>query len=249
MTAVAIVNVVNERPSWARPLLGLSGGLVAGGALLAALRLPGHAATVWLEASAVAGSTVLLTAVTWWLTGRAGVTDQKTVLTWGLGPGFVLGGLWIAEIAFNNLAPHSLSTGGARGVVDNATWAVVGLGTVAVAAGVTLRTRRWRSGLRTGVWCGVASGLGASTGGAVLLAVLRTSVEHDPLMRGEWQQRGAGVDLATYVTQETMAGVWGHLWVLGIMQGALLGLITAALTAAVVGAGRARETAVLGDAG
>jgi hypothetical protein len=68
-------------------------------------------------------------------------------------------------------------------------------------------------------------------------------------MRGEWQQRGAGVDLATYVTQETMAGVWGHLWVLGIMQGALLGLITAALTAAVVGAGRARETAVLGDAG
>jgi hypothetical protein len=42
--------------------------------------------------------------VTWWPTGRADRRDQRVVLTWGLGSGLVLGGLWIAEIAFNNLA-------------------------------------------------------------------------------------------------------------------------------------------------
>ena len=35
-----------------------------------------------------------------------------------------------------------------RGVVDNATWAVVAVATFAVVVNVTVRTRRWRSGLR-----------------------------------------------------------------------------------------------------
>jgi hypothetical protein len=104
------------------------------------------------------------------------------------------------------------------------------------AVRVTVRTRRWRSGLRAGVWSGVASGLGAALGGAILLAFLRPYVERDPLMLSEWKQRGSGSDLATYVTRETLAGVGGHLWVLGIVQGALLGLIAAVLTATVIGA-------------
>jgi hypothetical protein len=208
--------------------------LVAFSLVLAAVRLPVRDLTVWAESLLVAGSAVALVAVTWLLTGRRDTLDQRIVLGGGLGSGLVLGGLWMAEIAFNNLTPHALSTAGARGVLDNATWAVVGVVTVVVAGAVAARTHRWRSGLRAGVWSGVGSGLGAALGGAVLLAFLRSSVEGDPLMRTEWQQRGQSVDLAVYVTRETMAGVGGHLWVLGVVQGALLGVIGSSVVSMVI---------------
>jgi hypothetical protein len=82
------------------------------------------------------------------------------------------------------------------------------------------------------VWSGVGSGLGAALGGGVLLAFFRSFVEADPLMRDEWRQRGAAANLSVYVTQETMAGVGGHLWLLGVAQGALLGLIASSVVIA-----------------
>lgn len=220
--------------AWVRPALVAVGGLVAAGALVAAIRLPVRDSTVWAESLAVAGSVIVLVAVAWWLAGRAGAPDRGLVLGWGLGSGLVLGGLWILEIGFNNLTPHSVSTAGARGVLDNVTWALVGVVTVVVAVAVTVRTGRWRSGLRAGVWSGVGSGLGAALGGALLLALFRTSVEDDPLMRDEWRRLGGGVGLPAYVARETMAGVGGHLWVLGVAQGALLGLLASLVAVAVV---------------
>ena len=124
-----------------------------------------------------------LAALVWWLTRPGGVPDRRLVLDRGLGSGLVLGGLWMAEIGFNNLAPPEVSTASSRGVVDNVTWAIVGVVTVAVVVLVTARTRRWRSGLRAGVWSGVGSGLGAGLGGALLLAFLRDFVVRDPLMQ------------------------------------------------------------------
>jgi hypothetical protein len=235
------MRAVDPRPVWSRPALVAVGGVVALALLVAAARLPSGDPTVWREALAVAGSAVALVVVAWWLTGRTAPPDRDVVLGWGLGSGFLLGALWMAEIAFNNLTPHAVSTAGTRGVLDNLTWAIVGVGTIAVAVAATVRTRRWRSGLRAGVWSGVGSGLGAALGGAVLLAALRPFVERDPLMLAEWQQRGAGTDLATYVTRDTMAGVGGHLWVLGIAQGALLGLVAALLTTAAL---RLRRTSL-----
>jgi len=221
-------------PVWARPALVTAGASIAAAVVLAVVRLPARDAAVWAESLTVAVSVVALVAVTWWLTGRADRQDQHVVLTWGLGSGLVLGGLWIAEIAFNNLTPHTVSTAGTRGVLDNLTWAVVGMGTVVAAGGVAARTGRWRSGLRAGVWSGVGSGLGAALGGAVLLACFRSFVEDDPLMRDEWRLRDHGVDLSLYVTRETMAGVGGHLWVLGVVQGALLGLLASSVIVAVI---------------
>jgi hypothetical protein len=234
MTAMAIVSSATKRAGWARPALVTAGGLTAAAAVLAAVRLPARDSTAWLESLVVAGSTVAMVAVTWWLTGRADRADQRLVLTWGLGSGLLLGGLWIGEIAFNNLTPHTVSTAGTRGVLDNVTWAVVGVVTAAAAGAVTARTRRWRSGLRAGMWSGVGSGLGAALGGAVLLAAFRSSVEQDPLMLDEWRRRGPGLDLSVYVTRETMAGVGGHLWVLGLAQGALLGLIASSVVIVVI---------------
>jgi hypothetical protein len=231
---MAIAGVAIDRPVWARPALVTAGASIAAAAVLAVVRLPVRDSEVWVESLTVAVSAVALVAVTWWLTGRAARQDQHVVLTWGLGSGLVLGGLWIAEIAFNNLTPHTVSTAGARGVLDNLTWAVVGMGTVGAAGGVAARTGRWRSGLRAGVWSGVGNGLGAALGGALLLAFFRSFVEEDPLMRGEWRLRDRGVDLSLYVTRETMAGVGGHLWVLGVVQGALLGLLASSVIVAVI---------------
>jgi hypothetical protein len=140
----------DRRPAWVRSFLAVSGGLVAGGAVTAAVRLPAQDAAVWLEALAVAGSTLVLVAVAWWLTGRPDVLERRIVLAWGLGSGAILGALWIAEIAFNSLTPHSISTASARGVLDNAAWVIVGVVTVAAAARVTAITRRWRCGVRAG---------------------------------------------------------------------------------------------------
>ena len=226
--------MATDRPVWARPALVTAGGTIAAAATLAVIRLPVRDSAVWVESLAVAASAIALVATTWWLTGRAERRDQRVVLTWGLGSGLALGGLWIAEIAFNNLTPHTVSTAGTRGVLDNLTWAVVGMGTVVAAGGVAARTRRWRSGLRAGVWSGVGSGLGAALGGALLLAFFRSFVEDDPLMRSEWRLRDPGADLSLYVTRETMAGVGGHLWVLGVMQGALLGLLASSVIIAVI---------------
>ncbi|WP_432993861.1 hypothetical protein [Dactylosporangium sp. CA-233914] len=237
---MAIVNPVDVAPVWIRPVVAVVGGVVALAALLAAVRLPVLDTVAWAESVAVAGSAVVLVAVTWWLAGRARVPDRRVVLRSGLGSGLLLGLLWVAEIGFNNLTPHTVSTAAARGVLDNVTWAVVGILTLVVAAAITARTRRWRSGLRAGVWSGVGSGLGAALGGAILLAFLRAFVEDDPLMRAEWQQRGMDVALPAYVSRETMAGVGGHLWVLGVGQGAVLGLIASLLT---IAASRARAAA------
>lgn len=245
MTVVADVDSAGVRPDWVRPALVAVGGLTVCAVLLTAVRLPVPDPIVWSEALAVAGSAVALIVSTWWLVGRADASDRHVVLAWGLGCGLVLGGLWIAEIAFNNLTPHTVSTPAARGVLDNATWAVVAVVTTCTAAAAAARTGRWRSGLRTGVWSGVGSGLGAALGGALLLSVFRSSVENDPLMRAEWRQRGPGIDLSVYVTRETMAGVGAHLWVLGVIQGALLGLIASTLTLAVIRSrsGRRRQSA------
>lgn len=230
MPIMAIVETAARTGTeWPRWVLVGSGILVAALAVVAAERVPVADSVVWLEASVVAVSAVLLAVTAWWLTGRPAVADRRVVLFWGLGCGFGLGVLWILEIAFNNVTSAWVSTASNRGVVDNVTWVVVGLVTFLTAAAVTARTGRWRSGLRAGVWSGVGSGLGASLGGAALLAFLRSNVERDPLMLGEWRQRASDMDLAVYVTRETMAGVGGHLWVLGVAQGAVVGLVAATL--------------------
>ena len=110
--------------------------------MVAAFRLPIRDSVVWSEALAAAGSIVALLVAMWWLTGRAGVSDRYVVLSWGIASGLALGSLWLAEIAFNNLTPHSISTAAARGVLDNATWAAVAIGTVGATAGATARTGR-----------------------------------------------------------------------------------------------------------
>jgi hypothetical protein len=226
------------RGAWLRPFLVLSGGLIFVGVGTAAVRVPVQDITVWFEAVVVAGSTLVMVALSWWLAGRPGVRDGRVVLAWGLGSGAFLGALWIAEIAFNNVTPHSVSTAAARGVLDDLTWAIVGVVTAVAAGRVTAVTGRWRSGIRTGAWSGVGSGLGAGVGGALLVGFLRPLVERDPLMVAEWRERSSTLDLSVYVTRETLAGVGGHIWVLGLVQGVLLGALAAAV---VTGSGAVRR--------
>lgn len=216
-------------PSWPRWIVAATAAALALFVVLAVLRLPDPGTGLWALAAITAGSSIVLAACVWWLLSRRALRDGRLVLEWGLGSGLVLGALWMAEIAFNNLAPPSVATAGNRGVVDNATWAVVAVATFAVVASVAVRTRRWRSALRAALWSGIGSGLGAALGGAILLAFFRGSVERDPLMQGEHTLRAPSMAMSTYVTRETMAGVFGHLWVLGVVQALLLGLLAATI--------------------
>jgi len=89
-------------PPWIRPAVVTVGGSTALAALAVAVRLPAFDSVVWSEAVAVAGSVVVLLVVTWWLTGRADGPDWRIAVPRGVAVGFTLGGLWLAEIAFNN---------------------------------------------------------------------------------------------------------------------------------------------------
>jgi hypothetical protein len=77
-------------------------------------------------------------------------------------------------------------------------------------------------------------------GGALLLGFARSFVQRDPLMLAEWRDRTPDLDFAAYVTRETMAGVGGHVWVLGVAQGALFGALGAAAAIVLVAVRRRR---------
>ena len=78
------------------------------------------------------------------------------------------------------------------------------------------------------MWSGFVSGLVACLMGLLLVVVWMRLLLRDPLAISEWAALGASngaPDMATYLAYETMTGAIGHLTVLGVAMGLLLGLI------------------------
>jgi hypothetical protein len=137
--------------------------------------------------------------------------------------GLLLGLLWTAEIAINNVAAPPVPQ---RDVIDNLFWAAVAVGVFAIAAWASWRDGRVSSGISAGLWSGTASGLVACCTALLLIVFGMTLITHDPVNIAEWATRGAGSgapDMASYYAFETMAGALMHLLVLGVLMGALLG--------------------------
>ena len=156
------------------------------------------------------------------------VADRKS----GTVAGLIAGCLWVLEISFNNFIDPRVSTGAARFVVDNTTWGLVAFAMLAASFAQTLNTRDVGAGVRTGVWSGLLSGLIACVMGLLLVTVWMRFLLRDPLNIGEYAARGAAEhasDMATYFAYDVMSGALGHLIVLGIVMGALLGLSGALL--------------------
>ena len=160
--------------------------------------------------------------------GRTPPLGGELACRWGTATGIVFGVLWVLEISFNNFLPPDVSTVDARFGVDNGTWAAIALGMIGTAAVAAFRTRRLQPGVGAGVWSGLVSGLIACLMGLLLVALGMRALLQDPLNIQEYAARGPASqapDMATYFAYDTMAGALLHLVVLGLMMGALLGVV------------------------
>lgn len=215
-------------PRWSAFLL--PGGLLATAMLLAAVfrrypeapeGLDAHRAAVlaplWLAVLAVA----VLWADTRPRKNRVGAGRNS-----GIATGLICGVLWIAEISFNNFVDPRWSTAATRLIVDDGFWALI----AAIIAAVSFReARRGRfvDALAAGIWSGTVSGLVACLTALSLIVFGMPALLADQVNIAEYAARvPSGVpDMATYFAYETLAGAFGHLVPLGVIMGALLGLV------------------------
>jgi hypothetical protein len=153
--------------------------------------------------------------------------------------GVVGGLLWVAEIAYNNFVSASsratdvVARVHRRERVDDIMWTLVAV-CILVA---TLRASRrggWRAGARAGAWSGLVSGAFACVMALSIVVFAMPALLGDPVNRAEYadlvrvsgaETRGAHVvpRMDDYFAFETLAGAFGHLWILGLMMGALIG--------------------------
>jgi hypothetical protein len=77
----------------------------------------------------------------------------------GMIAGLVAGSVWVVEISFNNSVDPRVATVFARFVVDNSAWGIIALLILIACSAQALRTQRFPSAMRVGLWSGLTSGL------------------------------------------------------------------------------------------
>lgn len=197
---------------------------------IALLRYPGSARqmpTTILFAVGAFGVLILLAA---WvaLIGTRPTTDAaQRALALGSRTGLAAGILWILEISFNNVLPPAISVP-QRDTVDNIVWLVIVLMIFATSIIGAIKTASFSSGVLIGLWSGLVSGLLACLAGLALVVFRIDLLLRDPLAQAEYTIRGpssGAPDMASYFARDTMAGAFGHLVLLGIIAGLLLGVL------------------------
>ncbi len=151
--------------------------------------------------------------------------------------GIALGLLWVTEIGINNLVAPPVP---ARDVIDNIFWGVIAFCILALAACQAHQADRLIQGIRAGLWSGFASGLLACGMALGIIVFGMKFITHDPLNVQEWAALGsrtAAPTMAAYFAYETLAGAFGHLLVLGLGMGGLLGMVGGAIGKGVRAAG------------
>jgi hypothetical protein len=143
--------------------------------------------------------------------------------------GAILGVLWIAEMALNNIvAPLEP----ARQRWDNLFLGVIALALLVDAVMHSHRANSLSRGIRVGLWVGFVSGLVACCAGLSLVAFGMRFLLADPYNVIEFAERGAAdhaPNIATYLAFETMPGAFLHLFILGLAMGGILGLLGGAI--------------------
>ena len=79
-----------------------------------------------------------------------------------------------------------------------------------------------------GTWSGFVSGLLACCMGLIVIVFGMHFILQDPLNLSEWARRGTGTNtpsMAAYFAFETLAGAFGHLFILGVGMGGPLGIL------------------------
>jgi hypothetical protein len=137
--------------------------------------------------------------------------------------GAMLGVLWVAEIALNNIvAPLEP----ARQRWDNLFLAVIALSMLVDTLILSYRENSLSRGIWVGSWLGLVSGLVACGAALSLVAFGMRFLLADPYNVIEFAERGvAEPNMATYLAFETMPGAFLHLFVLGLAMGGVLGAL------------------------
>ena len=138
--------------------------------------------------------------------------------------GIILGMLWMIEISINNFIAPPLP---GRDIMDNIFWAIIAISILVFSVTRAYQKDSILRGIEDGVWSGFVSGL-LACGMALLIIVFGMHfILQDPLNVSEWAGLGTGgtaPGMAAYFAFETFAGAFGHLVILGIAMGALLGV-------------------------
>jgi hypothetical protein len=139
--------------------------------------------------------------------------------------GMTLGLLWVIEISINNFVAPPLP---ARDIIDNIFWAVIAFSILIFSVARAYIKDSLVHGIEVGIWSGFVSGLLACCMGLLIIVFGMGFIQQDPLNVSEW----AGIrmttnvpNMAAYFAFETLAGAFGHLVVLGVIMGGLLGFL------------------------
>jgi hypothetical protein len=110
------------------------------------------------RAEAVAGFTILLAVLGWFLNNRRrpAFCTNPAASQKAAGYGIAIGILWLVEICINNLLAPPLPD---RDWVNNVFWATVALCILVLAAVSAYLANSIRRGISSGIWSGFASGL------------------------------------------------------------------------------------------
>lgn len=139
--------------------------------------------------------------------------------------GIVFGSLWVIEISINNFIAPPLP---ARDIVDNIFWAIIAFSILSFSIIQAYQNKSLVHGIEAGIWNGFVSGLVACCMALIMIVFGMRFILQDPLNVNEWLGRGTGItapNMAAYFAFETFAGAFGHLIILGIIMGSLLGVI------------------------
>ena len=139
--------------------------------------------------------------------------------------GIILGLLWIIEISINNFIAPPIP---ARDIVDNIFWAIIAFSILAFSIIQAYRKNSLVLGIEAGIWNGFVSGLMACGMALCIVVFGMRFILQDPLNVSEWVGLGIGStapNMAAYFAFETFAGAFGHLIILGLVMGSLLGVI------------------------
>jgi hypothetical protein len=146
----------------------------------------------------------------------------------GIGLGAGLGLLWTVEITVNNVFPADRVPVGTRDIVDDVIWVGICLLTLVAAGVAARRAGRMAVGAGVGLWSGIVSGLFAYLAALLVAALFLSGPQHDPELIAGFAASGYP-DLATDATfsliGSPVGGAGGHLWLLGIAAGTLLGAL------------------------
>ncbi len=174
-----------------------------------------------------AGFAILITVAgfLWLVRRRSGQRKDSRATHRAIPVGMILGLLWMVEISINNFVAPPLP---ARDFIDNIFWAVIALSILIFAILRAYQTDSLARAMEAGAWSGFVSGLLACCMALSIVVFGMRFLTQDPLNVAEWAEFGASSQaptMAAYFAFETLAGAFGHLIVLGIVMGGLLGAV------------------------